>query len=290
MHEASSIAKRWIPNAVYVRGRKTLRSARRWLHCHPLHTERGRRAAEQGLGAADRELLRKVSGKIALADTMYTGDTRHYYRSGLSALHCIEAAVRASGQKSIRSILDIPCGCGRVLRFLKVRFPEARITACDLDRAGVDFCADTFGAIPVYSKANFDELALTERFDLVWCGSLVTHLDAAAIDGLLAFLARHLAPGGIVVFTSSGDGVLERMRSGRSRYGLTRQQIDELLERHSSSGFGYADYPGRSGYGISVTSREWIEGRVALSGLAPILFERRGWNDHQDVHAFSARP
>ena len=47
-------------------------------------------------------------------------------------------------------MLDFACGHGRVMRTLKAAFPDALLTACDIDRDGVDFCARTFGAAPVY--------------------------------------------------------------------------------------------------------------------------------------------
>lgn len=34
--------------------------------------------------------------------------------------------------KVVRTILDLPCGGGRVLRFLVHRFPKAEVTACEL--------------------------------------------------------------------------------------------------------------------------------------------------------------
>src|SRR5262245_10124406 len=71
-----------------------------------------------------------------------------YHRVGQSALHCIRLSLEAAGKDpaEVRSILDLPSGHGRVLRYLKAAFPDAALTACDLSRDGVDFCAATFGA------------------------------------------------------------------------------------------------------------------------------------------------
>ena len=41
-----------------------------------------------------------------------------------------------------------------MLRHLKTAFQTARITACDLKRDGVDFCASQFDAIPVYARES----------------------------------------------------------------------------------------------------------------------------------------
>src|SRR4051794_26106944 len=66
---------------------------------------------------------------------------RHYFGVGRSALECIDISVRAAqtNVSDVKRILDLPCGHGRVLRYLKAAFPEAEITACDIMRDGVDF-------------------------------------------------------------------------------------------------------------------------------------------------------
>src|SRR5262245_23377147 len=111
----------------------------------------------------------------------------HYAESGRSALRCIRAALVAADRDpaTIHRILDLPCGHGRVLRVLKAAYPRAKITACDLDRSGVDFCARQFGAEPAYSVEDPAKIPVTGPFDLIWCGSLLTHFDAPRWSGLL---------------------------------------------------------------------------------------------------------
>lgn len=75
------------------------------------------------------------------------------------------------------SILDFGCGYGRVLRVLRNEFPDARITACDVDRGAAEFCAQTFGATAVYSSTDPSEVRLGGKFDLIWVGAVFTHID-----------------------------------------------------------------------------------------------------------------
>src|SRR5437870_5495298 len=89
----------------------------------------------------------------------------HYLESG-------RAALTAAGKTDVRRILDLPCGHGRVLRVLKAAFPGAALTACDIDRDGVDFCASRFGAEPVYSVEDPGRIPVRGPFDLIWVGSL----------------------------------------------------------------------------------------------------------------------
>src|SRR5436190_9999797 len=86
----------------------------------------------------------------------------YYYKAGKSALNCIRLSLSAANKASISSILDLPCGHGRVLRYLQAEFPQAKITACDLDQDAVDFCAKTFECRGIYSQRNLSKLALDE--------------------------------------------------------------------------------------------------------------------------------
>src|SRR5690349_8568241 len=112
-----------------------------------------------------------VIEEISPHDEMYGGDPERYFKVGQSAIDFIQPALRATGLPAPERILDLPCGHGRVLRFLKAVFPNAELVACDINRDGVDFCAETFGARPVYSVDDARRVELPGTFDLIWCGS-----------------------------------------------------------------------------------------------------------------------
>jgi SAM-dependent methyltransferase len=243
--------------------------------------------ADETLAATERELLAAVESRISPRDTMYTGDGAHYFKVGLSAMRAVEDALRAARVLSVGRVLDLPCGHGRVLRFLVRRFPQAAFTACDLDRDGVDFCAQTFGATPVYSAEDLDALSFDTRFDLIWCGSLVTHLNEGATRALFRLFARHLAPGGLLIFTAHGDYVARRMPNGEFDYMLTREQIEAITARYARTGFGYADYAGQASYGVALTAPAWIRAQLgAVGGLREVYFRERVWDDHHDVYGY----
>ncbi|MBX6313298.1 MAG: class I SAM-dependent methyltransferase [Isosphaeraceae bacterium] len=220
---------------------------------------------------------------------MYQGDNRHYFDVGYSALRCIRLALAVAEKGEVRRILDLPCGHGRVLRMLRAAFPQAELTACDLDRDGVDFCASHFGAVPVYSAERPDQIPLQGPYDLIWCGSLFTHLDVDRWPGFLDAFRSHLGPGGVAVFTTHGRRVAQRLREGRSTYGLTADQVAQMLRDYDRSGFGYARQPSPQGgdWGLSLSRPSWV-----LSHLEPrpdldiLLCAEQAWDDHHDVIAF----
>ncbi|HEV2774334.1 MAG TPA: class I SAM-dependent methyltransferase, partial [Solirubrobacteraceae bacterium] len=70
-------------------------------------------------------------------------DGTHYARVGRSAIDAIERALGAAGRSfaDVESCLDMPCGYGRVLRLLAREVAPERITACDINRQAIRFCA-----------------------------------------------------------------------------------------------------------------------------------------------------
>ncbi|MGH9904925.1 MAG: class I SAM-dependent methyltransferase [Pyrinomonadaceae bacterium] len=239
---------------------------------------------DPGLHDRDRELLRLVESRISSGDGMYAGDGAQYFKVGLSAIRCIEGAMDAAGITSPGWVLDLPCGHGRVLRYLIQRFPDSMFAAADVDRRGVDFCARMFGASGIYAETGVPGFSSGQQFDLIWCGSLVTHLDKAGIHGLLESFERHLLPGGLVILTAHGDRAIQKMLNREFDYGVAPGLIQSLISSYREDGFGFADYPGYHGYGVSLSSPDWIRGLTRKFGLNEVYFRAHGWDDHQDVY------
>jgi trans-aconitate methyltransferase len=58
-----------------------------------------------------------------------------YFAFGQSGLDNVLCSLALSRLKDVNSILDMACGHGRVGRFLRAAFPNARMTFCELDGA-----------------------------------------------------------------------------------------------------------------------------------------------------------
>ncbi len=233
-----------------------------------------------------------VNKQIAPADGMLMGarDREHYFDCGRSALACIQTAlVTASISPSrIMRILDLPCGHGRVLRYLKAAFPEAEITACDLLRDGVDFCSSTFGAKALYSCDEPEAIPLERgSCDLIWVGSLFTHLDAPLWSRLLTVLRDSLAPGGLLVFSTHGRHTYQRVLEGVWDRNISYRRRTMMLYRYERTGFGYAQYLGSEGYyGLSLSHPAWVTRQLtALGGLRVVNVSETSWDDSHDVFA-----
>ena len=271
---------------------RLLKSARssRWVR-HQLQDAKERSLQDPTLSPNDRELLGRVALSLAPTDNMFMlgfGRADHYLKVGLSAIRCIDTSLENSGVVlgSAPSILDFPCGHGRVLRFLRARYPLSGITVSEIDVNAIEFCEETFQCRGVVSSPDFDNLTLPGPFDLIWCGSLLTHLPEDEAKGLLRLFFRHLSPKGTCIITTLGQRSADWISSGDSSYGLTKAAQREILSQFEKTGYGYAGYTAGSGYGISVISRDRMQRLVAETGAwHETSFIEHGWDEHQDVYA-----
>lgn len=211
-----------------------------------------------------------------------------YFRVGEAALRCIVRAMILAEKTTVSSILDLPCGHGRVLRMLRAAFPAARIAACDLDRGGVEFCARTFGAMPVYSEVDPARIPIAETFDLIWCGSLLTHVDAARYGAFVDWFIDRLAPDGLLVFTNHGRWSLDYQRIHPY---IDEDRFRAIASEVAATGFGYRDYPHQPEYGISIAQPSWVIRLLEQRRDATLLaYHERGWGHHQDVVVVWKKP
>lgn len=211
-----------------------------------------------------------------------------YFEVGRSAIEVIVGAMMSSYVNKVQRVLDLPCGHGRVLRHLVKMFPHAEFHACDLDADGVEFCAKTFGAIPRHSSPELTDVDFGTEFDLIWVGSLFTHVGEEQTARWLAHLAKFLSPCGIIVATMHGRW--SEHVNARSPY-IGADRWETVMEGYRSRGYGYADYvteessqwvPGN--YGISIArAGVMVEMIERIDGVRLFSYSERAWADHQDV-------
>jgi SAM-dependent methyltransferase len=227
-----------------------------------------------------------ISTEVSPSDNMYFDDENHYFSVGQSALRVIKTALIAAElhPNDIATILDFPCGYGRVLRSIRAMFPHASVTGSDILREGVDYCSSTLGANGVYANSDIDKVELSDSFDLIWCGSLLTHLNLARWNQLVKLFSNVLTPNGILVVTVHGQRVIDKFSAG-DNYGLDDAQATRILVTVDECGFAYEDYPGQKDYGISISKPSWVLNFLAerFPSLEVVHFKERAWDDHHDV-------
>lgn len=248
------------------------------------------RAAPQ-VSAGDLAALRaELNTNISPSERMPSDDVSGYLAVGASALRAVRLAQASANVADFTSILDFPCGHGRVLRWLKAAYPRARLTASDVLADGVDWCSRELGAVGVLGATQPDAALFEHRYGLIWVGSLLTHVDVPQWRRLLDVWHELLEPNGLLVVTTHGDYVAKRMEAGHL-YGYPELQVRRLLRAYDHAGFGFLEEsPTSVEYGISISRPDWVLREVKRhSDLRVVLAGETLWDNHQDVFAFVRR-
>jgi SAM-dependent methyltransferase len=230
---------------------------------------------------------------VHIDDQMLRSDApehlRHYLEDARSAMLNIEESLSRLERTfdDVQACLDFGSGYGRVTRHLVARIPAARVTVCDVDPKALRFRAAEFGVKAVRSSRDVDLLRLSERYDLVFVGSVLTHVPPRAGLALLAVLVGALERRGVLIFSTQGESCLDHLDwygpSFARAEGVYRHEIERV-------GVCFLPYPGRIDYGVSIHARWFVE--KAMSDhwhdvLRPLRFKERGWDAHQDVWSYA---
>ena len=228
--------------------------------------------------ALDRDGDLDVVRDIEPTDPMYAYAPDLYFAAGQAALRCIRLAMLAADLQRVNRILDFGCAVGRVLRSLRAGFPDASITACEIRKHDVEWCRKTFGedhVVAVQSAKEPEDVRLDGRFDVIWCGSILSHIEKDRWTRFLKLFESNLAPGGILVFTVYGPFIAELVRSGKSLLNLTPEQAVQVIREYDETGFGY-HFTREDG--DTIVSRSWVCTQLdSVPSLELVGFAERAW-------------
>jgi SAM-dependent methyltransferase len=188
----------------------------------------------------------------------------NYFERGADAIRLMVGELVRGLRKVPRTILDFPCGTGQVTRHLRAFFPNSRVCAWDLDDQHLNFCVNELGAEAIRSKKNFDELDFGLQFDLIFCGTLFSHLRENLLPPALRLLSRSLTEEGIAIVTLSGRHSENEIRS---KFDERTSHVTTLVRPH----------------GIVKLAEEDEQTRI-------LGFAERGWDDDQDVLVIGRPP
>jgi SAM-dependent methyltransferase len=231
-----------------------------------------------------------VSRQIASHDAMFDGNIDHYLRVGKSAVATIAVALLAVRRSSVSSVLDLPCGAGRVTRHLRLFFPDAELFVSDLDKRGENFAAKTFRATTIEASPDFDK-PLTRAFDVIFCGSLLTHLPEPRFIRALEWLCNSLAPDGLLVVTIHGRRADHAERN--FNHHINAADWERTRAAAMSRGFGFVETEQRGGarYGFSLTAPSWVLRMIEMQPhLRIVSYQEAAWSDHQDALVVQRKP
>jgi SAM-dependent methyltransferase len=226
-----------------------------------------------------------ISEEISPYDDMFDAtrpDGREHYDSvGRGAIEIVCAALATARKGRVRRFLDMPCGGGRVTRHLVAFFHEAAGFVSDIDERKMEFCRRAFNCSAIKASTDFGTISHGHKFDLIFCGSLFTHLPESAFRPAIDFFSRSLEEDGLAVITLHGRASPSIQR--KRRY-ISEARFEQIEKGFRVSGFGYADYEHATGYGITLSAPSWVCQLVQeRTELRLLGYAERLWDYHQDV-------
>ena len=145
-----------------------------------------------------------------------------------------------------KKILDYGCGHGRVTRFLPVCFPNKNTFVYDPAPTCEEFCCEQFGA----QRFNKD----IKDLDLVWSGSVLTHLDKHHWEKYFQVIYDSLRIGGKLITTFHGNkGINKFLKEKWFSAEFSEEQLNKAYRELDETGFCYLPYD-------EVYDKEWTWG------------------------------
>jgi SAM-dependent methyltransferase len=142
-----------------------------------------------------------------------SSDIPWFLKGGELAANTIIESLRRNNIdiKSLGSLLDFGCGCGRVLRHWK-SLRNTSIHGTDQQTFLVEECRRTLPFVTATSNGPEPPLGYADKtFDLVYALSVFTHLNERQQDAWRDEIRRILKPGGGWLLTTHGEAYVSRL-------------------------------------------------------------------------------
>ena len=233
----------------------------------------------------------EVSRIISPDDAMWRPqpNEKTYLAAGKTVADTIRVIQHLANQEP-KSILDYGCGHGRILRWLQAYWPDAKLSGADIRRGQIDFCAKTFGATPILLDKPFSQIQLPSTYDLIWLGSIFTHIDAASWRELIVLLKRFTNKNGILCFSFAGRKVYEMIKredKGALIEAEPKEKVAALLSGYESGGFGFLPQLESNGrpWGRSLVQLTWALNICLELGGKVVVLSEEAYAKRQDIIA-----
>lgn len=180
-----------------------------------------------------------------------------YFESALRTHHVYrQLAEFLGGFEGLKRVLDFGSGYGRLTRTLLPRMRSSRIWAADIYPDAVAWQAETFGVVGLVSTPSPEKFGLRTNFDIVFAGSVFSHLPDGLFGRWLKRLYGLVDPRGLLAFSVHGEAYIAK-----------GHPVDEngiCFETWSES---ETLDPGL--YGMSYVTRDYVSRVIAESCGAP---------------------
>ena len=196
-----------------------------------------------------------------------------YIKSGIMSLQSIEKILVAGGKPfpSINSFLDFGCGYGRVTRFLIQEMDANKIWVGDIYKEAVDFQRKYFNVNGFYSHTEPSKVEFPRRFEVIYAGSLFSHLPQDRFEEWLVALYNVLEEDGVLIFSTHGEVVCpSEIEIDPSGFTFCKTSESRSLATEE--------------YGLTYVTRNWVERLATRLGISNLYFLEKELCEHQDIY------
>lgn len=133
-----------------------------------------------------------------------------------------------------RAVLDLGAGTGHSTRALKRRYPKALVVAADIAPGMLEQARQQSRWLRRFERVRADAYTLPFRdasFELVFSSLMLQWCDD--LDAVFAELARVLAPGGLLLFSTFGPGTLAELREAWAASGAPGNHVNHFFDPHA---------------------------------------------------------
>lgn len=270
--------------------RSIVRPLKRW----PSGYRIARKGLTAGRGLLPPRHVPGLPGRVHRNDLMLSSlepsAVAHYARVGSITVELLAGALTRHGRdwSDVGAVLDFGSGFGRVTRRLITCVPPDHVTVTDIDRSAVAYCVREFGVRGVVGEPDMQRGAL-DRYDLIWAGSVATHLPEQAWLSWLRLMSSVLVEGGLLLFSTHGPDAVANLAGYDTGAGARRADVEAALTEHGFAFSPYRHYGEAASYGVTFHTAERVASDAAATGLQVIEHAVRGWDDHQDVYVCTPR-
>lgn len=179
-----------------------------------------------------------------------------YYRLGHQTALLLQDVLKEHSIQNAKSFLDFGSGYGRVTRFLPFALgKDIEVFTSEVKSEAVAFNENELGFKSIHHGSQAESFPTDRQFDVIFAGSIFSHLPEKMLEEWLAKLTEVLSPNGLFLFTThnttldksldnsidihyttnSEDAVLNMVSdhlSDTSEYGTTYisdKKIDQLM-------------------------------------------------------------